>query len=232
MWTDRMLGETRTVRVPVRLTWIIAGNNPQLSNEISRRCVRIRLDAKVERPQSRIGFKHADLEGWVKANRSELVWACLTLAQKWIADGRPAPDKVKGSYEAWSTVMGGILKACGIEGFLANEEEMRADADEEGRAIKSFLSMWWDSYRDQACTIGGEGMDEGLVGLVEDTDAPLPITGNTPRALKISLGKYLSKMKGRFFTVEDGTTNSTVEIIQLPPHNGTTRWKLQPVKDD
>lgn len=229
MWTDRLLGETKTVRVPVRLTWIIAGNNPMLSNEIARRCVRIRLDAKVERPEERRGFKHADLEGWVKENRGILVWACLTLIQRWIADGRPPPERVKGSFEAWSNVMGGILRSVGVGGFLGNEEEMRADADEEGRAIKSYLALWWDKYRDQPTTIGGDSMDEGLAGLIEETDAPLPVYGNSERAVKISLGKYLAKLKGRLFTLNDGTNNVSVEIVQMPAYQGTTRWRLRPV---
>jgi len=232
MWTDRLLGSTSTVRVPIRLVWIIAGNNPMLSNELARRCIRSRLDAKIERPEERRGFKHADLEGWVKANRAELVWACLVLVQNWLAQGRPEPDRVKGSYEAWSRVIGGILKANGVPGFLGNEDEMRNDADEEGAAIKTFLSMWWTTYQDQETTIGGDGngLDEGLVGIIEEADVPLPVTGNTPRALKISLGRYLSKLKGRRFRINDGSTDVLVEIEAVQAKNGYSQYRLKTVQ--
>ena len=76
-------------RSPIRCLWIATGNNPEFSNEIARRLVRIRLDPNVERPAQRSGFRHPDLMAWVRANRARLVAACLTLCQAWIAAGRP-----------------------------------------------------------------------------------------------------------------------------------------------
>jgi hypothetical protein len=43
-WEDRVLGKSEMVRFPIRCVWIATGNNPQFSNEIARRMVRIRLD--------------------------------------------------------------------------------------------------------------------------------------------------------------------------------------------
>jgi hypothetical protein len=37
------------IDLPNRATWIVTANNPHLSLEIARRCVRIRLDAKTVR---------------------------------------------------------------------------------------------------------------------------------------------------------------------------------------
>jgi len=50
VWEDRILGVSRTVRVPVTSTWVITGNNPSLSSEMARRCVRIRIDTVVSNP--------------------------------------------------------------------------------------------------------------------------------------------------------------------------------------
>jgi hypothetical protein len=41
-WEDRVLGKSEMVRFPIRCVWIATGNNPQFSNEIARRMVRIR----------------------------------------------------------------------------------------------------------------------------------------------------------------------------------------------
>src|SRR3546814_19333952 len=49
-WVDRPLGTSKKVEVPIRCAWIFCGNNPQLSGELARRCVRIRLDAKSADP--------------------------------------------------------------------------------------------------------------------------------------------------------------------------------------
>jgi hypothetical protein len=227
MWTDRLLGETKTVRVPVRHTWIFAGNNPTLSNEIARRCVRIRLDAKVERPELRANFKHKDLEGWVRANRAELIWACLTLIQNWIAKGRPEPETVKGSFEPWSRVMGGILKCCGYDGFLTNDGELRDDSDEEGNAIKQLVSIWWDTYAAKPVTVGGGTDGEGLFNIFEDEEIPLPIQPGAPNQQKISFGKYLVKLKNRIFTIEDEHGDRVqVRIEPATKYANKSRWQL------
>lgn len=80
-WEDRILGVSEMTRLPIRCLWIATGNNPEFSNEMARRIVRIRLDANVEQPWHRSGFRHPDLMIWVRANRARLVSACLTLCQ-------------------------------------------------------------------------------------------------------------------------------------------------------
>jgi hypothetical protein len=57
---------------------------------LARRSVLIRLDANVERPAERKGFRHPNLLAYARGNRGQLVWACLTLIQAWVAAGRPS----------------------------------------------------------------------------------------------------------------------------------------------
>ncbi len=56
-WRGRVLGELRMVAVPNRATWVATGNNVTLSDELVRRVIPIRLDAGVERPEERKGFR-------------------------------------------------------------------------------------------------------------------------------------------------------------------------------
>ena len=51
---------------------VATGNNPEFSNEMARRLLRIRLDAHLERPRQRAEFRHPDLNTWVRANRARL----------------------------------------------------------------------------------------------------------------------------------------------------------------
>jgi hypothetical protein len=76
---------------------------------MARRTVRIRLDAKAERPDLRTGFRHANLKAWVRENHEWLVWSALTMIQAWIAAGRPRGRKILGMFEPWAETMGGIL---------------------------------------------------------------------------------------------------------------------------
>jgi putative DNA primase/helicase len=94
---------------------------------MTRRSIRIRIDAEVEHPEQRHDFRHPDLLGWARANRGELVWAALTLARAWVAAGRPAgPERPLGAFESWTRVIGGILAVAGIPGLLENAAELRA----------------------------------------------------------------------------------------------------------
>ena len=118
--TARVLGTPDEVRLPVRLQWIFSGNNPSASGELVRRFVPIFMDAKGD-PLKRkaVDFVHADLEGWVSSNRYELVGACVTLVQAWVAAGAPLDrDKVRPAFEAWSGTVGGLLKTSGGAGGL------------------------------------------------------------------------------------------------------------------
>ena len=55
-WEDRVSGVSEMTRLPIRCIWVATGNNPEFSNEMARRIVRIRLDAHVDRPWQRDGF--------------------------------------------------------------------------------------------------------------------------------------------------------------------------------
>src|SRR5690606_10325107 len=96
VWHDRLLGQTRTVAIPLRQIWCANGNNVNLSDEIARRTIWIRLDANSEKPWLRSGFKHPDLREWVAQNRPLLVGACIALVQAWLDAGRPSGTAVKG----------------------------------------------------------------------------------------------------------------------------------------
>ena len=139
-WADRLLGASADICVPVRCTWIATGNNLQVGGDMPRRCYRIRLDAQCPQPFRRTNFKHTDLRSWALEHRGELIWSLLVLCRAWYAAGKPpAPVLPMGSYESWSTTVGGVLTHSGIPGFLCNGEELIDEADSETRAWESFL---------------------------------------------------------------------------------------------
>jgi len=123
--------------VEVRATWVFNGNNVTMSKELMRRAVLIVLDAQVASPESRSGWKHPKLKHYVKEKRAELVWACLTLIQNWIARGCPrySGEHVKGSFDEWLDCVGGVLETAGYEHFYDNCDELKevvADSEESG----------------------------------------------------------------------------------------------------
>jgi len=130
VWSDRILGSSVTTTVPVRAVPVVTGNGAQLRGDLTRRAYYVELDAGLARPWLRDGFTYPNLMEHVLDNRAELVHAVLVLGRAWFAAGRPAPTCPRlGSYEAWRTVVGGVLEHAGIEGFLANAQERIDDPD-------------------------------------------------------------------------------------------------------
>lgn len=215
-WEDRILGASEMARMPIRCVWIATGNNPEFSNEMARRIVRIRLDAHIERPWQRDGFRHPDLITWVRANRARIVSACLTLCQAWIAAGKPLGARTLGSYENWAQVMGGLLEVAGIDGFLENLDEMMQAADADGGEWRAFVTMWWNRFG--TAEVGTAALFE----LALAADPPLSLGPGNERAQRTRLGKALARMRDRVFRLE----LLALRIQVCGTYQGAQRWKL------
>jgi hypothetical protein len=227
VWTDRVLGKTQMVTLPVRGVWLATGNNVKLSTEVTRRTVWIRLDARVEAPWTRAGFRHPDLRAWARANRGRLVHACLTLGQAWIAEGRPSGIASLGSYEGWAATMGGILTVAGVSGFLSNAGALLAQANEETQPWRAFVLTWWDKYDEKTIGI------ETLYDLAVDEELLLEVLGDGgDRSQRTRLGKALGKRREQviagFRVASAGDDHRGRRLYRLEPAEGAptspTSW--------
>ncbi|KUF08930.1 DUF7146 domain-containing protein [Pseudoponticoccus marisrubri] len=221
-WEDRILGHSEMARLPIRCLWIATGNNPEFSNEMARRLVRIRLDPHTDRPWQRSDFRHPDLMSWVRANRARLVAACLTLCQAWIAAGRPRGGRSIGSFENWAHVLGGVLEVAGIPGFLGNLEEMMESSDSEGAAWNAFIGAWWDRFGTAEVT-AAEVYDIALF-----CDPPPPMSGANEQARKTSFGMSIGRMRDRVFRLGD----LRVRLVKAGTYRRATKWQLKVTEEE
>ena len=152
IWQGRKLGKSEMLTLPNTATWLATGNNVEISDEFVRRVIPIRLDAGVERPEERKGFRHANLPEYVKAHRSSLVSACLSLIQAWLDAGMPKGQATLGRYESWTATLGGILEVAGVPSFLKGRERLHAEADSETTEWAAFTERWWSIYGERAVT--------------------------------------------------------------------------------
>jgi hypothetical protein len=207
VWSDRLLGRNSIITLPNRALWVATGNNPTLSLELARRCVRVRLEPPSERPWTRTGFRHPHLLRWVRENRGRLVWACLVLARHWLAHGRPSPSCPRpGMFEAWAETVGGVLEAAGIQGFLENTLEVYEEAEASPflERARGLLTLWWQRFGEREVTAGQlleaaqqEGLEEEPAGKREkDRQAR-------------RLGTLLRQLRGRVFDLEATTVRVT-----------------------
>ena len=222
VWSDRLLGRNVIVTVPNLGVWATSGNNLALSLELARRCVRVRLEPPTERPWMRTGFRHPHLLRWVRENRGRLVWACLVLARHWLARGRPSPSCPRpGMFEGWGEVVGGVLEAAGIQGFLENVLEVYEEAEASPllERARGLVRMWWVRFGEQEVTAGQlleaaqqEGLEEEPAGKREkDRQAR-------------RLGTMLRQLRGRVFDLEATTVRVTKAGVDARTKQG--RWRL------
>jgi hypothetical protein len=149
--------------------------------------------------------------------------------KKWIAEGRPQADVVLGGYEDYAAVVGGILQAVGIEGFLENATELYDQLDLERQAWVEFFHTWaetygaydtvsnsWGAYMetDSGARVWEVKNDGGKVGVKELFPLASHFDDNQneglgildayigrgkERARKVNLGRQLQKRKGRIY---------------------------------
>lgn len=190
----RVLGVNETKFAINNVIFSLTGNNINLSAEMARRVVRIRLKPQVEMPHLRTGFKHPDLLNWITKNRLKLLESTLTIIQYWITDGYTFNRKKKmGSFEKWSMVLGGLMQYVGLgEEFLAGLEEVYKQVSSEGEEQRGFIEVWWDTFG------GDEVKVRKLYELCEKENVLLYIIKGRKTSV-IDLGYYLRKLKGCIF---------------------------------
>jgi hypothetical protein len=145
-WKDRQLGQTRVLTLPNRAIWAATGNNLSFSSEIARRIVWIRLNANVESPDQRSGFRHPRLLNYVRANRGRLVRSVLIMVQSWLSRGQPPGTPVMGSFESFAETLGGILDLAGLPGFLSNARDLQHQAASDTTQWREFVGAWWQRW--------------------------------------------------------------------------------------
>ena len=212
-WTDRVLGLSRDIDLPVRCALIATGNNLQASDELARRMIRCRLDAGVDRPQERGDWRHPNLLAWVRNQRAEIVAAVLTLARAWHLARRPYNGPTLGRYEQWAHVVGGILEVAEIDGFLANQHDFYERADRQSTLWREFVEAWWERH--------GREPDEVRV-LFEVADGLLDLgTPGDPDKRRAKLGYLLRARRDRVV--------GRLRVEQATMSGGHRRWTLREV---
>jgi hypothetical protein len=151
IWKDRILGRSEIVEMPLVTTWAATGNNVVLLADTSRRVCHIRLESKLENPEERHNFKHANLLGWVRDERPRLLAAALTILQAYCRAGRPGQNlKPWGSFEEWSDVVRQALVWIGMPDPGETREELARSSDREAAALRSVIQGWSEIDPDKA----------------------------------------------------------------------------------
>lgn len=225
VYNQRRLGVSETLAPPVRCVWMATANQASGDTDVIRRSIHIRLVPTVEHPHliPIDRWKHFPLRTWVREHRGEIIWACLTLIQKWISEGAVKRNVSFGDFGDWAGVMGGILESVGINGFLDDITDFQLTANESLEAWRTFYADLWHRF----------GRDPWPAADVYPIaiGAGLEISGRDTEQQKRELGAML---RGKLEVIHGGlrlqTTDKPVRRgsgkgYYLEPVDGREEWK-------
>ncbi len=171
-WTDRRLGSTTDAEIDNRVTFAALGNNVRVQDDVARRAYRVRIHPQVDDQANRDvnEFRHPDIPAWTDEHRAELLSAVLVLIRAWVVAGQPSGPGTCGSFERWSTVIGGILAHAGVEGFLEGRKEWLGESNTATDTWAQHLAWLHRTFGDRPFKTSDAADKLARAGL----DAPLP----------------------------------------------------------
>lgn len=215
MWTDRILGGSADGKWPNDRLWMVTGVNVTLGGDLAQRSVRVAIDYGRPDPDQRARFAIPEIARWTQAHRGTVIRALLVLARSWWSAGAPQADHVMRGFTTWARIIGGILAHHGVQGFLANREEIRV-FDEDYSEWSAFLGMLHSRYGSRSFLVrdilNDAAADRALADVMPSTTEGGAWTAKT-------LGKALAHHAGSWY---DGMSIRSVE----DKHAGSRRWSV------
>jgi len=147
-YADRLLGESRMLRLPTNLMWMATGNNLAFRGDLAVRALLCRLDAQAERPEER-EFKIADLKLHIAQHRAELIAAALTILRAYHVAGRPGQGlPAWGGFDEWSALIrSGLVWVGEADPCRTRQHVIEDDPDRERSA--ALLANWHRAFGDR-----------------------------------------------------------------------------------
>jgi putative DNA primase/helicase len=133
----RVLGVSEIKRVPWTALVMCSGNNLTFGEDTLRRMLLCRLESDLENPETRTGFSHHPLLGWLEANRERFVTAALTVLRAWTCKKLDPIHPLLGSFYEWSAIVPQAIAFAGGPNVM----EARPAAELAGDDVLSALAV-------------------------------------------------------------------------------------------
>jgi hypothetical protein len=210
-WSDRVLGSTRETTARNDRLWVATGNNVTLGGDLVRRVLWVSIDPRTPNPEARTDFGIADLKGWVRARRGELLGALLTLLRAWVVEGRPRGARVgSDDFAGWVETLRGVLGVAGVEGTVEDGVTVAQKSTDEVDDVAAFLRAVHE-------VVGDEKWAASRLTEVVFDDVP---EGLNPASSR-SLGKWLTRVQGRW------AGDLCVRQAGVDGHSKNKLWRIE-----
>jgi hypothetical protein len=210
--TDRELGSSRMLTTINDRVWVVTGNNLSLGGDLVRRTVLIQIDPNMASPETR-EFAIADLKGWVREHRNQLLHALLVMIRHWVGQGRPLEARRQSdSYARWQSTVGGILAACGVVGAFDAGSGQKAATGGDDEGLSDVLERIW-AMKAGAPWVTAEVLSDTVSGDIGDMVAEsrdwlpgvvLDKLARSEAAGRKTFGYWLRNRVGRWVPGSDG----------------------------
>ncbi len=143
--SGRILGVSKTATVSTRALFLSSGNNVGPVQDMTRRCISIRLDPSCETPAAR-SFTRPDLVRDVLRERGRYVSAALTIVRAWIVAGKPKTIcKSLAGYGDWSDLCRQPLLWLGCADPTVSVFEVMLD-NPDRETLERLLTAWFSVF--------------------------------------------------------------------------------------
>jgi hypothetical protein len=218
VWSDRILGGNEYVSLPNDRLWMVTGNNVKLGRDLPRRSIWIRQEPKVNPITGVREFKIPNILGWLDQNLGEVWWALLTMVRHWVVQGmtlaKSPAARSTTTFDGWASKVGGIMEACGVDGFLDNRAALLHEdsASEELQMLVAGLAREWPNAtpfraRDVVMRLSEPGADELLDAMPAIVRATIQRNGDVAK----SLGKWLEHHRNQ---IVDELGGAKIEVVE------------------
>lgn len=218
-WTDRCLGRSAMVTLPLHAVWLASGNNLGFRDDLGRRVLPLLMDAGLEDPESRGNFKYSNLCNHVSHNRAALFIDALTVLRAYHLAGRPAHGKPPlGSFEAWDALVRGAIIWAGFADPCDVRRRVQDEADADVEMIRSVLGAWNEAFGETAKTTG-----EAIKEAVRNTRLREALAGVGRRG---SEGKLSGRVIGSFLRRSQGRIVMGLRLEGVGIDHGAKLWRV------
>lgn len=225
----RVLGESLHWEGPLFATWMVTANNAVIDGDMHRRICHVRLEANVEKPAERTFAR--DLNAFVRAERSGLTRAALTILRAYCVAGRPQQQlKPWGSFEGWSALVRGAIVWAGWTDPIETQRELTRTNGERADLERTVVREWryWANGAHDGLPVSSllAHLDRAPANDAHANDMRAAFTAlGVPMADKAArgrvVGRVLNELRGRVYSVNGAMLK--IEVTGSAG-GGSKRW--------
>jgi hypothetical protein len=236
VFSDRLLGVSRTASVPTNTLLLATGNNVVLEGDLTTRALVCALDPQCEHPEER-RFE-INLHEAVPARRGELVAAALTIPLAYLAAGAPPQGLPPfGRFEAWARWCREPLAWLDMADPCASRQRIETRDPVRG-ILRPLLTAWHAAFGDTVQTVAD------VVALTTVTQERADGTTSTPRPddKLLDLRKALeavaaqgreinTRRLGNFIAKHERRVEAGMRFERAGDRSGVALWRVVTVNE-